>query len=188
MSLSSRNNYLDRVRRTSEIRDICIFAMLGAIMLASKVIMEALPNIHLLGMLIMTYTVVYRVRALIPIYLYVFLDGLFHGFNMWWIPYLYVWTVLWGATMLLAKRLPRRAQYAVYPVICALHGFLFGILYAPTQALFFGLDFKGTVAWIIAGAPFDIIHGVSNFIVGFALVPLSEILRKFSNGQFTKQT
>ena len=162
--------------------------MLSAIMFASKVIMEALPNIHLLGMLIMAYTVVYRVRALIPIYLYVFLDGLFHGFGLWWFPYLYIWAILWGVTMLIPRRLPRWSRYVVYPVICSLHGFAFGILYAPAQALFFGLDFKGTAAWIIAGAPFDIIHGVSNFIVGFAIVPISEILRKFSKGQFLKQS
>ena len=59
------------------IREMCIFAMLGAVMFASKVIMEALPNIHLLGVLTVTYTVVYRRRALVPIYLYVVLNGLF---------------------------------------------------------------------------------------------------------------
>ena len=187
MSSSSRSNYLDRVRRTSQIRDICVFSMLGSIMFASKMIMEALPNIHLLGMLIMAYTLVYRVKALIPIYLYVVLDGLFHGFNVWWFPYLYIWALLWGATMLLPRNLPRWAQYTVYPIICALHGFLFGILYAPAQALFFGLDFKGTVAWIIAGAPFDVLHGVSNFIVGFTVVPVSELLGKLSNGKFSKE-
>ena len=187
MSSSSRSNYLDRVRHSSEIRDICIFAMLGSIMFASKVIMEALPNIHLLGMLTMTYTIVYRKRALIPIYVYVMLNGLFAGFNAWWVPYLYIWTLLWGVTMLLPKNMPRWAKYTVYPVVCSLHGFAFGILYAPAQALFFGLDFKTTIAWIIAGAPFDTIHGISNFVAGFAIAPISELISKFSKGQFVRQ-
>ena len=180
MSSSSRSNYLDRVRRSSEIRDICIFSMLGSVMFASKIIMEALPNIHLLGMLTMAYTVVYRGRALIPIYLYIMLDGLFHGFNAWWIPYLYIWIILWGITMLLPKSMPKWAKYTFYPVVCSLHGFLFGILYAPAQAIFFGLDFKSTIAWIIAGAPFDIIHGVSNFIAGLLVAPMADAIRKFS--------
>ena len=180
MSLSRRNDYLTQVRRSSQLRDICIFAMLGSIMFVSQIIMEALPNIHLLGMLTMAYTLVYRKRALIPIYVYTMLNGLFGGFNVWWVPYLYIWTVLWGVTMLLPTSMPKWAKYTVYPVICSLHGFAFGILYAPAQALFFGLDFKAAVAWVVAGAPFDIIHGVSNFVVGFAIIPVSELIKKLS--------
>ena len=72
--------------------------MLGTIMFVSKIVMEALPNIHLLGTLTMTYTVVYRKKALIPLYVYVFLNGLYAGFSLWWVPYLYIWTILWGIT------------------------------------------------------------------------------------------
>ena len=71
-----------------------VFAMLGTIMFCSKILLEVLPNIHLLGMLTMTYTVVFRRKALIPIYIYVMLNGLYAGFNIWWIPYLYIWTIL----------------------------------------------------------------------------------------------
>ena len=81
--------------------------MLGTVMFCSKIIMEALPNIHLLGMLTMVYTVVFRAKALIPIYLYVFLNGLYAGFAVWWIPYLYIWTILWGVTMLIPRRIPK---------------------------------------------------------------------------------
>lgn len=162
------------------VREMCIFAMLGAIMFASKVIMEALPNIHLLGMLTVTYTVVYRKKALIPIYVYVMLNGLFAGFNLWWIPYTYIWTLLWGMTMLLPRKMPRKVAYVVYSVICAFHGFAFGVLYSPAQALMFGLDFKGTLTWIVAGLPYDLIHGLSNLGFGFLIVPLSESLRRLS--------
>ena len=42
----------------------------------------------------------------------------------------------------------------------------------------FGLDFEGTVAWIMAGLPYDAIHGVSNFIAGLILIiPLISILK-----------
>ena len=76
------------------IKEICLFGILSALMFVSKIVMEALPNIHLLGMLTVTYTIVFRKKALIPIYVYVFLNGLFAGFNAWWVPYLYIWTVL----------------------------------------------------------------------------------------------
>lgn len=161
-----------------KLKEAVIFGMLGAVMYASKLIMEVLPNIHLIGVFIVAITVVYRKKALYPIYIFVFLTGLLNGFNMWWIPYLYIWTVLWSATMLLPKKLPTKTAPILYAIVCSLHGFLYGVIYAPAQALMFGLDFKGMVAWIVAGLPFDITHGVSNFISGLILiVPIISILK-----------
>ena len=161
-----------------KLKEAVIFGMLGAVMYASKLIMEVLPNIHLIGVFIVAITVVYRKKALYPIYIFVFLTGLLGGFNMWWIPYLYIWTVLWGATMLLPKTLPPKAAPIIYAIVCSLHGFLYGTIYAPAQALMFGLDFKGMVAWIVAGLPYDLIHGVSNFISGLILIiPIISILK-----------
>lgn len=163
------------------VREIVIFSMLGSIMYASKIIMEFIPNVHLLGMFTMTYTLVYRKKALYPIYIYILLNGLFAGFATWWLPYLYIWTVLWGATMLLPKNIPSKLRPFVYMVVCALHGFLFGTLYAPAQALLFGLNFHGMIAWIIAGLPWDMIHGISNFCCGILIVPLVALLKRLEN-------
>lgn len=159
------------------IKEIAVFGMLGAVMYASKMIMELLPNVHLLGVFTIAFTVVYGKKALYPIYTYVFLNGILCGFAAWWIPYLYVWTVLWGAVMLLPKKMPNKVRPIVYMAVCAAHGFLFGALYAPAQALLYGFSFEKTVAWIIAGFPFDFIHGVSNFFCGILIVPIIMVLR-----------
>lgn len=145
-------------------------------MYASKIIMEMLPNVHLLGVFVIAFTVVYRKKALYPIYTYVLLNGVLCGFAAWWIPYLYIWTVLWGAVMLLPKRMPRKIRPVVYMTVCAMHGFLFGTLYAPAQAILYGLSFKGMIAWIIAGLPFDCIHGISNFFCGILIMPIIIVL------------
>ena len=160
------------------IKEICIFGILGALMFVSKIVMEALPNIHLLGMLTIVYTLVFRKKALIPIYVYIFMNGLYAGFNMWWIPYLYIWTILWGITMILPRKMPKALACVVYPVICALHGLFFGALYAPVQALMFNFTFEQTLSWIAAGLTFDIIHMAGNFAVGLLIFPLSEVLKK----------
>ena len=95
---------------------MAVFAMLGALMYASKMIMEVAPNVHLLGVFTIAFTVVYRKKALYPIYTYVLLNGIFCGFATWWIPYLYLWAVLWGATMLLPKRIPEKLR--LYAAVC----------------------------------------------------------------------
>lgn len=145
-------------------------------MYASKMIMEVAPNVHLLGVFTIAFTVVYRKKALYPIYTYVLLNGIFCGFATWWIPYLYLWAVLWGATMLLPKRIPEKLRPLVYMLLCAAHGFLFGTLYAPAQALLYGLSFQKMIAWIISGLPWDFVHGVSNFFCGILIVPIVKIL------------
>ena len=118
------------------IRETAVFAMLGAVMYCSKMIMEIAPNVHLLGAFVVAFTVVYRKKALYPIYVFVFITGLMSGFAAWWVPYLYIWAVL------------------------------------------FGLDFQGMVAWIVAGLPWDMIHGISNLLCGVLIWPLVKLLQK----------
>lgn len=159
------------------IREIAIFGMLGAVMYASKMIMELIPNIHLLGVFTIAFTVVYRKKALYPIYTYVILNGIFCGFAAWWIPYLYIWTVLWGAVMLLPKEMPGKVRPVVYMAVCAAHGFLFGVLYAPVQVILYGYSFQGIISWIMAGLPWDCMHGISNFFCGILILPIISALR-----------
>lgn len=181
MSWSTQNNSSKKSGLTT--REMAIFAMLGSLMYCSKVIMEMFPNIHLLGMFTMTFTLVFRKKGLVPIYVYVFLNGLMAGFALWWIPYLYLWAILWGVTMLLPRNMPKKVQCVVYPLVCGLHGLAFGTLYAPAQALLFGLNFKEMVAWIVAGLPFDVTHAIGNLVAGLLIVPLTTLLRKLVRTQ-----
>ena len=158
--------------------------MLGAITFLSDILMELLPNIHLVAVLVLTFTAVFRVKALIPMYVYVLLSGVFSGFSLWWVPYLYVWLPLWALALLVPKGAPRWVKCVFYPTIAALHGFAFGILYSPAQALMFGLDFEGMIAWIIAGIPFDLIHGISNLALGLLIYPLTELFDRLLRGAY----
>ena len=58
------------------IKETAVFGMLGALMYASKLFMDLFPNIHLLGVFIVAFTVVYRSKALYPIYVFVFIHKL----------------------------------------------------------------------------------------------------------------
>lgn len=160
------------------IKEGAVFSMLGAIMYVSKIIMEAFPNIHLVGVMTVAFTLVYRKKALYPIYIFVLLSGLLSGFSTWWVPYLYIWTVLWGVTMLLPEKMPKKVAPFVYATVCALHGLFYGVLYAPVQALFFGLDFKGMLSWIAAGFTFDVLHFAGNLCASVLIIPIAALLKK----------
>ena len=168
-----------RSEKYKKLVDLLVFTMLGVILLISKLLMEALPNFHLIGTLITTYTIVYRKDALKPIYIFVMLFGLVYSFGIWWIPYLYIWAILWAMIMLLPKNMKPQVAVPVYMLVSGLHGLLYGTLYAPAQALLYGYDFKTMVAWIIAGLPFDAMHCVGNVVLGLLIVPIATALRKF---------
>ena len=160
------------------LKELVLFSLLGTIMFVSKIVMEFLPNIHILAALIATYTIVYRTKALIPIYVFAILNFVYAGFALWAIPYFYIWTILWCIVMLLPRSMPKKVALPVYMAICALHGFLYGTLYAPAQAIMFGLSFKGMITWIIAGLPFDAIHGIGNVVCSLLVLPLSSVLKR----------
>lgn len=159
-------------------RDYVVLAMLGALTFVSKQAMEFAPNVHLIAVFITAVTVVYRKYALYTVYVFVFLTGLINGFALWWIPYLYIWTVLWAAVMLLPKNMSEDTAKFAYMTVCGLHGLLYGTLYAPFQAIAFHLDFKGMLTWIVAGFPWDIIHGVSNFWMAVLILPFIQAIKK----------
>ncbi len=160
------------------LRELVLFSMLGTLMFSAQVAMEAIPNVHLSGMFTLLFTRVFRKKALIPIYIYVCLVGIRWGFSFSWIPYLYLWLILWGIGMLIPKNTPSRLAAVFYPAIGVLFGLSFGTLYAPSQALLFGYDFKTTLAWIAAGFPWDVVHAVGNLVACTLILPLSRLLER----------
>lgn len=165
------------------LRHLVLFAMFAALMTISDQMMNALPNVHLVGMFTILLTIVYRVKALIPVYLFVVLDGLLEGFYLsTWIMYSYIWLILWAVTMLLPKNMPRKVALFVYPAVCALHGFAFGILTAPVGFLMFYPETMWTAVnfwrYVLAGLAFDLNHVFGNLMAGLLILPLAELLRK----------
>ena len=39
-------------------------------------------------------------------------------------------------------------------------------------------SFKGMITWIVAGLPWDMWHGISNFVCGLLIVPIIQVLRR----------
>ncbi len=168
-------------QRILSIREIAVFAMLGTLMFVSDIVMNVIPNVHLGGMLIVAYTLVYRSKALFPIYTYILLIGLYEGFGFWWFSYLYIWTILWAVVMLLPKKMPKWLAPVVYSIVCAAHGFAFGLLWAPSQMLLMSFSFEQILVWWKWGfITADIPHGIGNLCASVLIVPLTALLRRLN--------
>lgn len=131
-----------------------------AILFTGQVALAALPNIEVVSLLVLLYTRWFRRRALIIVYAFVALQGILYGFHLWWFGYLYIWTLLWCAGMLMGKR--PRGTWA-WAALGGIFGLLFGFLYSPVYLFTGGVH--TAIGWWIAGIPFDLLHGIGNFIL-----------------------
>ena len=82
-----------------------------------------------------------------------------------------------SVSLCMDSAMPKKMAPIIYMIVCALHGFGFGILYAPAQALIYGFTFEQTLAWIASGFSFDVIHGIGNFFCGMLIVPITSLLK-----------
>lgn len=140
-------------------------AFLSALLLVLQVSLSWLPNIELVSLLMILYTLVFRRHVWIILYVFVILEGLIYGFGLWWFSYLYIWAILAVATYLF-RRMESRLGWAL---LCGFYGLFFGTLTAIPIFLISG--FATGVAYIISGIPFDLLHAGGNFLLALLLLP-----------------
>lgn len=148
-------------------------------MWAAKLAMSGLANIEPVSLLVMVYAVVLGRRSLYPIYIFVGMDILLYGIQLWNLNYLYVWAVLAFAAMGM-KSMESPLGWAV---LSGAFGLLFGALCAPVQLLVGGPGMA--VSWWISGLPFDLAHCAGNFVMALLLLTP---LRKLLDTQYQKLT
>ena len=162
---------LDKLKPT--LREIALFGILGALTFGAKVAMSFLPNIEPVSLLVMLYAVVFGRKCLYPIYLYVMMEILFYGIQLWNINYLYVWAILaLGAWLLRGSDSP-----LAWAMLSGVFGLLFGALCAPVYLFSGGISFA--VSWWVSGIPFDLLHCAGNFVMALVLFqPLKKLLER----------
>ncbi len=153
--------------------ETALFGTLGALTFAAKVAMAALPNIEPVSLFVMLFAVTFGVKALFPIYIYIFLEFFMYGFNLWSINYLYIWAILAGAAYLL-----RNMKSALgWAILSGAFGLLFGALCTPVYLVTSGPKFA--LSWWISGIPFDLLHCAGNFAIALVLFcPLRAALER----------
>ena len=72
-------------RHSEKIMDLVTMGLLAAILLVGQLGMSFLPNIEPVSALIILYTLVYKKRVFPIIYVFILLEGIIFGFNIWWV-------------------------------------------------------------------------------------------------------
>ncbi len=157
------------------LKQITLFALLGVVLFVAQVILALIGNVELVTVLIIAYTVVFGLRALIPTYIFAFLEIVVYGFGVWNVMYLYVWAIL-VVLIYLLKTFENKIFFAT---IAAFYGLFFGTLCSIPYFVVGGASMG--IPWIINGIPYDIIHCVSNFVLVYvAYNPIKNTLKKIT--------
>ncbi len=162
---------------TISVREMVLFAVLGAMTFAAKYVMSFLPNIEPVSLMVMLFAVTFGWKWVYPVYLYVVMEILFYGISLWNINYLYIWAVLAVAASFLRTM---RHPFG-WALLSGAFGLLFGALCGIVDIFIGGFGYAVT-KWV-SGIPFDIAHCAGNFVIALVLfVPLRNLLEK----QYTK--
>lgn len=157
----------------SNIRELILFGMLGAMTFAMKLVMAPLPNIEPVSLTLLVYAVVFGYKALYPTYVYVTMEILYFGLGTWNFCYLYIWAILVVAGVLCRGM----RQSLGWALVSGVFGLLFGALCAIVDAFIGGPGYA--VAKWASGIPFDIAHCAGNFCIALVLFnPLRSLLEK----------
>ena len=158
---------------TLSVREMVLFAVLGAMTFAAKYVMSFLPNIEPVSLMVMLFAVVFGWKWVYPVYLYVVMEILFYGISLWNINYLYIWAVLAVAAYFL-----RNMRHPLaWAILSGTFGLLFGALCGIVDIFIGGFGYAVT-KWV-SGVPFDIAHCAGNFVIALVLfVPMRNLLEK----------
>lgn len=146
-----------------QVREITLYAILGALLFALKMALAGLPNIEPVSLLVMVYAVVFGWKSLWSVYLYVLLECFTWGFHIWSVSYLYIWLILF----ILSRLLRHMESPLNWAILSGAFGMSFGLLCAPLCLLSGGWAYA--VSWWISGIPYDLLHCAGNFVMALLL-------------------
>lgn len=156
-----------------KIKDIVMVGMMVAMLEAAKAALMLVPNVELVSLLIILFTLFFGKKIFYALPAFILIEGLLFGFGIWWIMYLYAWPLLAIVTWYFRKE----ESVWVFAVISGVFGLMFGALCSIPYFFIGGWNMGFT--WWIAGIPYDLIHGVSNFILCMVLLrPLRRVMSK----------
>ena len=154
--------------------ELVSMALLSAILLIGQVGMSYLPNIEIVSLLVYIYTQIYRKKAFLIIYVFVFLEGCIYGFGLWWFGYLYIWSIL-ALYVIFSKK--QQTSVITTSAILGAYGLSFGFLYSIPY--FFAGGWAAGFSYWVSGIPFDLLHCAGNVAVSLVCYrPIRALLGK----------
>lgn len=159
---------------TVSARRLALLGILTAVLLAVRWPWRQLPNVEIVSLLVILYALLLGRQAFLVVYASVLLEGCLYGFGLWWVSYLYVWSILAGIALVLRRM---EAPALFWAVVSGFFGLGFGALCALPYLVTGGP--AAALSYWLAGLGFDLVHCIGNFLVCLLLFrPLHRLLEQ----------
>ncbi len=151
-------------------------ALMGAMMIGVKAALNGLPNFEMVTLLIILFAVHFGREVFWAVAVFNLCELVYWGGGTWWVAYLYIWNLVALFAVLLRDKIGDDSLlWAAYSAVC---GLFFGGL---CSLVYIFIPDVNPWGYFLAGLPWDIVHGVCNFILMLALFkPLNRALQKIS--------
>lgn len=163
------------------IRDIAMIGLMVAVIEVCKVVLGVLPNIELTSFWLILFTLYFGGKIIFVVPVFILIEGFIYGIHLWWLMYLYVWPLLVLFTWIFRKK----DDVWFWSFLSGGFGLFFGLLCSLVYVILgwaeggFVNGLQVAFAWWITGIPWDVVHGVANFIIMLVLYePIKRIMRK----------
>ena len=154
-------------------KDITLIGMMIAVIEVCKAIFAGIPNVELTSFWIIMFCIYFGGKMLYVIPTFILIEGMIYGFGLWWIQYLFAWPVL----AIVAGRLRKMDSGFNWAIVSGIFGLMFGALCSIPY--FFTGGWTTAFAWWVAGIPWDLVHGMANFVIMLVLYrPVSNVMKK----------
>ena len=165
-------------------KDIALIGMMVALIEVCKVALMGIPNVELTTFLIIMFSIYFGKKIFFVIPVFILIEGTMFGFGIWWVMYLYMWPSL----AIIAMKFKNMDSVFGWSILSGIFGLLFGffcaIPYVVTGTFDGGIInglYAGFTFWI-AGIPWDLVHGIANFIIMLVLYkPVQNVMVKLRN-------
>ena len=148
-------------------KDIALIGIMVAVIEVCKVSIAWIPNVELTSFWLIMFTLYFGCKVVYVVPVFIILEGFLYGINLWWVMYLYAWPLLSILTMCLKKKETAWNLAILSGIFGLSFGFLCSFPYIVIGSVEGGImsGLRTGFVWWVAGIPWDIVHGVSNFII-----------------------
>lgn len=171
------------------VKKIVLIGLLAATVTGGKLALSAIPNVEIVTLLIILYTVVFGLTVSLPVTIvFVSAEMLIYGINTWVISYYIYWCAL--ALVAAGVKLIFKEKLLPYVITTAVMTAFFGVLTTFVDSLFMiGASSQGFFESFsiiyLRGAIYFVIHIVSNtIVVALLFLPLKTVLFKLKRAYF----
>lgn len=146
-------------------KDITLIALLSASLTAGKMVLSFIPNVEIVSFLFIIYTTLFGFkRTFATAFIFSTTEIFIYGFGTWLLGYYIIWPTLIILAYLIGKT--AKTEYG-FAILSGAFGLSFGMFFALFESVFYGIEYA--IPYWVRGIPFDIVHGVSNFILMLVL-------------------